>query len=157
MKIEDHKLQIKSVKITFRLNLLCQFVLKRIKAELLIYKMKRNKVFVNLVKTGLTVACFILFLWQMRDCWEKFRNKTSHSGIRFVNSEESSKLLPCISFCTKEGFKTKGYFQNESAFLENSFSAEDIFHPTSISEFKNDSMFFVKATNNLIAGKAILC
>ena len=75
------------------------------------------------------------------------------SGVIFIHRGELSKTLPCISICTKEGFKKKGYFHNESTFLENSFLAEEIFHPTSISEFKNDSIFLMKVTNNLIAGE----
>jgi hypothetical protein len=116
-------------------------------------KMKRKTIFMNSIKIGLTGACFILFLLLMREGWEKFSHKTAHTGIRFIRNPEESKVLPCVSFCTKEGFKRKGYFSNQSSFLENSYSAEEIFHPSSMNDFKNVSRFVVKATNILIAGR----
>ena len=115
--------------------------------------MKRKHIFVKLFQLTITMTCFIFFLMLMRDGWENFRHKTAHTGIVLIPSQVTSKRLPCISFCTQEGFKRRGYFSNESSFLENSFSAEEIFHPTSISEFKDVSRFSVKATNNLIAGR----
>jgi hypothetical protein len=142
--------------------------------------MKRKHIFVKIFQFTITMTCFIFFLMLMSDGWEKFRHKTAHTGIVLIPSQvtsklqtskrqtsnvkrqtskrqtsnvKTSKLLPCISFCTQEGFKRRGYFSNESSFLENSFSAEEIFHPTSISEFKDVSRFSVKATNNLIAGR----
>ncbi len=81
-------------------------------------KMKRKTIFLNSLKIVLTGACFILFLLLMREGWEKFSHKTAHTGIRFIRNPEESKVLPCVSFCTKEGFKRKSYFSNQSSFLE---------------------------------------
>eukprot|EP00095_Tigriopus_kingsejongensis_P002329 maker-scaffold347_size200506-snap-gene-1.27 protein:Tk02329 transcript:maker-scaffold347_size200506-snap-gene-1.27-mRNA-1 annotation:"glutamate receptor delta-2-like" len=59
-----------------------------------------------------------------------------HFSGRMMTLEEinhiDSVLLPSITICSKQPYKSRGHFFNRSSFEENAYTYEDLFHPSNV-------------------------
>ena len=62
------------------------------------------------------------------------------TGISVELIPEKSLLLPSLTFCFEEPFKSRGYHYKEEDFVKNTFQLSDIFGPKSLEDFKNPNV-----------------
>ena len=82
--------------------------------------------------------CLTLFMISL---WILFRKHVDQlTGISLELIQENSLLLPTLTFCFEEPFKSRGYHYKEEDFVQNTFKLSDIFGPKSLEDFKNPTV-----------------
>jgi len=90
----------------------------------------------------------------MTDAWEKYTEKTTSTSSRYSNEGAEGKSLPCFTLQIVSAFKTRGFYYKDDDIKKNSFSAEEIFDPNTLSELKNGSMFWMKEFRSIFFGSS---
>ncbi len=86
------------------------------------------------------IGCLYLFVYLMKDIWEKFNAKRTTIGVRYRGKE--SELLPCFTVQSFSAFKSKGFYYTEEDIKKNSLKAEDIFESKTLQNItKNSSLY----------------
>ena len=89
---------------------------------------------------GIYIGCFYLFVYLMKDIWEKFNAKRTTIAVRYRRKE--SDLLPCFTVHSFSAFKSKGFYYTEEDIKKNSLKAEDIFDSETLQNItKNSSLY----------------
>ena len=101
----------------------------------------------------LVIVFFILFLLLMSDVWEKYRTKLTNTGIGYKSSDESTKVLPCITIRPAAASKKHGFFYTKQDYEENTFNLDDVFHPETVERLSNESLYTIDHLNTLVYGK----
>ena len=101
----------------------------------------------------LVIVFFILFLLLMSDVWEKYRTKLTNTGIGYKSSDESTKVLPCITIRPAAAYKKHGFFYTKQDYEENTFNLDDVFHPETVERLSNESLYTIDHLNTLVYGK----
>ncbi len=82
---------------------------------------------VNFLQLIIITTCFVLFICQMYDIYEKYAQKMTTVGICTYSQEKETKLLPCITVCPWQAFKKQGFFYNHTLLMQESFEMNEIF------------------------------
>jgi Amiloride-sensitive sodium channel len=82
---------------------------------------------VDFLQLIIIATCFVLFICQMYDIYEKYAQKMTTVGIRTYSQEEKTKLLPCITVCPWQAFKKQGFFYNKALLMQEGFEKNEIF------------------------------
>ena len=115
--------------------------------------LKKNFTFFTFLRITVFVINVWVFVWLTRDVWNKFRLKTTTTGIRFRVFESEQKPLPCFTFCASEAYKTAGLHFTSKQFVENTFDLEDFFEDETMVEIKNSSLYSLTQTWSVYLGR----
>ena len=91
------------------------------------HSMKIYEYLANFLQLLVITTCFVLFICQMYDIYEKYAQKMTTVGIRTYSQEEETKLLPCITVCPWQAFKKQGFFYNRTILMQETFGKGEIF------------------------------
>jgi hypothetical protein len=97
------------------------------------------------------IGCLYLFVYLMKDIWEKFTSKLTTIGVRYRGKE--SELLPCFTVQSYSAFKSNGFYYTEEDIKKNSLKAEDIFDSQTLQNItKNSSLYKLTVFYNIYFG-----
>ena len=116
--------------------------------------MKTAGIFINLLKIFIYIGCTILFVLIMSDAWKKYTEKTTSTSSRYSSESVESKSLPCFTLQIVSAFKTRGFYYTDEDIRNNSFSAEDIFDPRTLSDLKIESQYWMKEYRSTFYGSS---
>jgi hypothetical protein len=88
---------------------------------------KISKYFVTFLQILVITTCFVLFVCQMNEIFEKFTKKMTTVGIRTYSQDKETKLLPCITACPWQAFKRHGFYYNRKTLVQETFEKDEIF------------------------------
>jgi hypothetical protein len=71
-----------------------------------------------------------------------FSSRLTSTAIQLDTSKKTNRLLPPLTVCPTPAYKTKGIFPNNQTYLQNTFSMEEIFAPSTIDHLKGENPFF---------------
>ena len=83
--------------------------------------------------------------------WNKYQLGLTNTGILYETME--SKLLPTLTVCATNAYKNKGFFFNESDYLANSFSLEEIFIAKTVKALSNESNWKITEVRSPVVGR----
>ena len=89
-----------------------------------------------------------LFLWKINV--SRFLQGVTRTSINMIPYK--SLLLPTLTFCSEEPFKTGEYPYLEQDFVANTYKVDDIFHKDTISYLKNSLDFSLHETRSQMFG-----
>jgi len=62
------------------------------------------------IKSVVILVCIVLFLFLMKDVWNKFKTKLTSTGVQFRTENIVKKRLPLLTICPWPRFKKQGFF-----------------------------------------------
>jgi hypothetical protein len=98
------------------------------------------------------VLCLIMFFILMYDVWVKFNLKLTTTGVIFRDEKITKKSIPSYTICPWQVYRNNGFYYKQSDFLNNTFTLEDIFHNSSLSNLNNESLYEVKTVKSYFYG-----
>ena len=87
---------------------------------------KISKYFVTFLQIVVITTCFVLFICQMNEIYEKFAKKMTTVGIRTYSQDEETKFLPCVTVCPWQPFKRYGFLYNRKSLAQETFGQDEI-------------------------------
>jgi len=88
----------------------------------------------------------------MKDVWDKFRNKITTTGLSVKSPTKNTKLFPCVTICTIDGFKRGGVFYSSKEYEEKTYDLVDIFGEETLLHINNASLYYTKEVRTPNAG-----
>ena len=89
----------------------------------------RHPIFLlKIVKCFFFIFFFGMFLFLMKDVFDKFQSKMTSSGISLRSDGVTEKLLPLLTLCAWPIKRNPGLHFTKDDFNRNSFGIEDFFH-----------------------------
>ena len=82
--------------------------------------------------------CLTLFMISLWILFQKHVDQLTGISVELI--PEKSLLLPTLTFCFEEPFKSRGYHYKEEDFVQNTYQLSDIFGPKSLEDFKNPTV-----------------
>lgn len=99
----------------------------------------------------LQLVFLLIFSLKLKTILQVAIAKDSFEAVEYFNHEEL--LPPTISLCPIPALKAEGSFYNTTAFEENVFTWEEIFHPQVLRSLKNSSLFRTKLSFSSYQGR----
>ena len=81
------------------------------------------------------IICLTLFMISLWILFQKHVDQLTGISVELI--QEKLLLLPTLTFCFEEPFKSRGYHYNEEDFVQNTFQLSEMFGPKSLEDFKN--------------------
>ena len=75
------------------------------------------------------------------------------TGFRHSDDNLAEKLLPCITFYAMSAYKTDGFHYSKEDFQKQTYDIEEFFHPQTLWELKNRSMYLLIENRSLFFGR----
>lgn len=118
--------------------------------------MAQGQIFIKLLKLLSFLLCMALFWLLMADIFDKFVSRLTNIGITVTGSDTREKLLPCFTVCPGNVFKTPGFYFKEKDFIENSFSADELFCDDKYISVFNKTIYVIEELKTLFSGRCFM-
>ena len=103
------------------------------------------------------VVCLGLFVWQVIIILISFAEKETSIAIKSEDTAIQNKILPCLTFCPKSGYKNLfQYHASNISYKTDTFGPEEIFTNETQSDFRNESKWLVKELHTVGLGRCTM-
>ncbi len=82
---------------------------------------------------------------------DKYKHKITATAIK--TRPDEARPIPCITFCSLDGFKSRSLFNTNESYLENTYGPEDFFDETSLYRFRVTGEFLYKELHTFLFGR----
>jgi len=78
------------------------------------------------------------------------------TSIQLYNKNKTDKLMPSLTLCPLPAYKKKGIFYDNSTFMENTFSMDELFVESALKYVQNMKLFSIKTIYSMLLGRCYM-